>query len=65
MTKVSMKLHTVIDVTLVGLTKMIDLVKDHDLTLDNLTMVTDPFVEILDMMTKIWSLKSHSNFIAK
>ena len=51
-----MKLHTVIDVTLVGLTKMIDLVKDHDLTLDNLTMVTDPFVEILDMMTKIWSL---------
>ena len=60
-----MKLHTVIDVTLVGLTKMIDLVKDHDLTLDNLTMVTDPFVEILDMMTKIWSLKSHSNFIAK
>ena len=56
MTIVSMKLHTVIDVTLVGLTKMIDLVKDHDLTLDNLTMVTDPFVEILDMMTKIWSL---------
>ena len=65
MTIVSMKLHTVIDVTLVGLTKMRDLVKDHDLTLDNLTMVTDPFVEILDMMTKIWSLKSHSNFIAK
>ena len=65
MTKVSRMIHTVIDVTLVGLTKMRDLIEDHDSTLDNLTMVTDPFVEILDMMTKIWSLKSHSNFIAK